>query len=73
MPKVEESKTYKHCFGKRYYIEITTEGFTVWDKKEKRWILDGSTFRVEKEITISADRFMRPCNEPIKHKVYRLK
>lgn len=32
----------KYTFGKRLALFVTEEGFSLWDAKEKLWIIDGS-------------------------------
>lgn len=37
----------------RHYVEITKDGFTLWDAKEGRWVIDASCINRDKSLRIS--------------------
>lgn len=45
----------KFKFKTGHTLEVTTKGFTLWDDKCGRWVLDGSTFTRDKMFSVSRE------------------
>ena len=52
-PKFEK----KYKIGKYHTLLIQRNGFTLWDDRDGRWILDASTFVSGSEITVVTNKF----------------
>jgi predicted PilT family ATPase len=41
----------------KFDVEVNDSGFTVWNNSDSRWVIDGSTFNDDWEITVAMDNF----------------
>lgn len=54
-------KTCK-VIGNKWILEIDKDGFTLWDKKQRRWVIDASTL-VQDEYFFVADEMTQESNQ----------
>ena len=65
-PKFEK----KFKMGNNFFLEITKEGFCLWDIKNRRWVLDASTFVEEGQITLCYRMFKQTLNKWHKKRIF---
>lgn len=46
---------FQHSYKNGIRIEITEDGFTVWDDKVGRWVIDGSLMATDQIFTLSSE------------------
>lgn len=49
--------------GKKWRLEFSEKGFSVWDIKANRWIIDGSLIVESKEFSISSELKNKPTSK----------
>lgn len=63
----------KHKIGKHYTLHVQKNGFTLWDNKDNRWILDASEFVSNGEITVVTNKFKQFVNKYTHHRTFVLR